>query len=78
MDLSILDVTDVEGVREGDEVVVIGEQGAARQSADDLAAACGTIAYEVVTAIRRRVPRRYFRGGDLVATRTLLEGYRRG
>ena len=76
MDLVMLDVTDVAGVREGDEVVIIGEQAGARQSADDLAAACGTIAYEVVTAIRRRVPRRYFRGGRLVATRTLLEGYR--
>jgi len=28
-----------------------------------------------VTGIRRRVPRRYFRGGQVVATRTLAEGY---
>jgi alanine racemase len=76
MDLVMLDVTGVAGVREGDEAVIIGEQEGARQSADDLAAACGTISYEVLTAIRRRVPRRYFRGGRLVATRTLAEGYR--
>src|SRR2546422_987312 len=76
MDPVMLAVTDVAGVREGDESVIIGEQAGARQPAHDLAAACGTIAYEVVTAIRRRVPRRYFRGGRLVATRTLLEGYR--
>jgi len=76
MDLVMLDVTDVDGVREGDDVVIIGELAGVRQSADDLAAACGTIAYEVVTAIRRRVPRRYFRGGRLVATRTLADGYR--
>ena len=72
----MLDVTDVDGVREGDDVVIIGELAGVRQSADDLAAACGTIAYEVVTAIRRRVPRRYFRGGRLVATRTLADRYR--
>ena len=71
MDLVMLDVTDVPGVREGDEVVVIGEQGGVRVTAEDLAAACGTINYEVVTNIRRRVARRYLRGGNLVATRTL-------
>jgi hypothetical protein len=37
----------------------------------------GTISYEIVTSIRRRVPRRYHRSGRLVATRTLADGYRR-
>jgi alanine racemase len=76
MDLVMLDVTDIDGVREGDEVVLIGTQAGAQQTADDLAAAYGTISYEVLTGIRRRVPRRYFRGGQLIATRTLAEGYR--
>ncbi len=71
MDLVTLDVTDVPNVAAGDEVVVIGEQGGARVSAEDLAAASGTINYEVVTAIRRRVARRYTRGGRIVAIRTL-------
>ena len=71
MDLVMLDVTDVPGVREGDEVVLIGEQGGARVTAEDLAAACRTINYEVVTSIRRRVARRYSRGGSVVALRTL-------
>jgi len=71
----MLDVTDVEGAREGDEIVIIGHQAGAAQSAVDLAAACGTISHEILTGIRRRVPRRYFRGGKLVATRTLAEGY---
>src|SRR5438093_353075 len=75
-DLVMLDVTEVDGAREGDEVMVIGAQGATRQAAEDLADACATINYEIVTGIRRRVPRRYFRGGQLVATRTLAEGYR--
>jgi alanine racemase len=75
MDLVMLDVTEIDGAREGDEVVLIGAQAGARQTADDLAAACGTISYEILTGIRRRVPRRYFRGGKVVATRTLAEGY---
>ena len=53
------------------------EQGGQRQSADDVAATAGTIGYEIVTGIRRRVPRRYHRGGRVVAVRTLADGYRR-
>jgi len=75
MDLVMLDVTDISDAREGDEIVLIGAQAGATQTAEDLAEACGTINYEIITAIRRRVPRRYFRGGKIVATRTLAEGY---
>ena len=75
MDLVMLDVTAVEDAREGDDVTLIGAQSGAKQTAEDLADACGTINYEIVTGIRRRVPRRYFRGGQVVATRTLAEGY---
>jgi len=75
MDLIMLDVTDLGAVREGDEVVLIGAQGAARQTAEDLAEAADTINHEIVTAIRRRVPRRYHRGGKVVAQRTMVGGY---
>ncbi|HVD52251.1 MAG TPA: alanine racemase [Candidatus Udaeobacter sp.] len=75
MDLVMLDVTDIPDAREGDEIVLIGAQAGAQQTAEDLAAACGTINYEIVTSLRRRVPRRYFRGGQIIATRTLAEGY---
>jgi alanine racemase len=75
MDLVMLDVTDIAGAREGDEIVLIGAQADAKQTAEDLAEACETINYEIVTGIRRRVPRRYFRGGQVIATRTLAEGY---
>ncbi len=75
MDHVMLDVTDMGGVREGDEVVVIGTQRGATVTAEDLARSCGTINYEVVTAIRSRVPRRYYRGGALVATKTIAGGY---
>ena len=78
MDLVMLDVTDVPAVAEDDEVVLIGRQGGLAQSAEALASAAGTINYEIVTGIRRRVPRVYRRGGSVVARRTLAEGYVRG
>ena len=47
------------GVKAGDEVVLIGEQGAERIWADELAKHCGTIAYEILTGISRQIERRY-------------------
>ena len=55
-------------------IEVVVDDGKA-QTADDLAAALGTLNYEIVTAISRRVPRRYRRGGKVVAHRTVLDGY---
>jgi alanine racemase len=77
MDLVMLDVTDLPEAHEGDEVVMIGSQGGASQTADEMATAAGTISYEIVVGIRRRVPRRYHRAGRMVAVRTLADGYRR-
>ncbi len=59
MDMSMLDVTDIAAVAEGDEVVLIGSQGAERITADDLARKIGTISYDVLCGISRRVPRVY-------------------
>lgn len=59
MDLTIIDVTEVRGVGVGDEVTLLGEQGGERLFAEDLAAAAGTISYEIVTGIGARVPRYY-------------------
>ncbi len=75
MDHVMLDVTDLAGVQAGDEVVLIGTQQGTTLTADDLARSWGTINYEVVTAIKPRVPRRYLRGGRVVATKTLAGGY---
>jgi alanine racemase len=58
MDQSLVDVTRLRGrVAVGDEVVVIGRQGDESVTADELAAVLGTISYEIVTGISRRVPR---------------------
>lgn len=57
MDMAAVDVTDVPGARQGDEVVLIGRQGDAVLSAETVAEWLGTIGYEVVAGILARVPR---------------------
>jgi len=57
MDQSMVDVTAIPGVRQGDEVVLIGSQGERSLTAEDVAAQLGTINYEVVSEILARVPR---------------------
>ena len=74
MDMFMVDVSAITGAAEGDEVVLIGEQGGDRLTAEDLARSCATINYEIVTGLRRRVARRYWREGRVVATRTLADG----
>jgi alanine racemase len=60
MDMCMIDVTEIPGVRQGDEVVIVGEQGGDRITVDELARNFGTINYEVVTQILPRVPREVF------------------
>ncbi len=57
MDQTMIDVTSVPGVRQGDEVVLIGQQGQERITAEEVAERLGTINYEVVSEILARVPR---------------------
>ncbi|RPI51701.1 MAG: alanine racemase [Chloroflexi bacterium] len=57
MDQTTIDVSHVPGVRQGDEVVLIGEQGDERITAEAVAERLGTINYEVVSEILARVPR---------------------
>jgi alanine racemase len=59
MDLTIIDVTDLSEVQIGDEVMIIGEQGGLRITAEDLAEQIGTISYEIVTGLSSRVSRVY-------------------
>ena len=76
MDLVMLDVSDIPGAREGDEVVLIGTQQGASRTADDFAREIDTINYEVVTNLHPRVPRVYLRGARAVAVKTAA-GYSR-
>lgn len=64
MDQTMVRVPDDLEVKVGDEAVLLGEQGTERVTAADIAAAVGTINYEVVCAISKRVPRVYWKDGE--------------
>ena len=59
MDMAFADVTGVPNAAAGDAVTLIGSDGDELLTAEDLAGACGTIGYEVVTRLPAHVPRRY-------------------
>lgn len=58
MDMTMIDVTEIPGVKEGDEVIVFGAQLSLQQ----LASWAGTIPYEIMTGISQRVKRVYYEG----------------
>ena len=58
MEKATVNVTDIPGVSVGDEVVLLGRQGDAIITAEEVASRLGTNNYEVVTGILPRVPRR--------------------
>jgi len=61
MDLTMLDVGNIGGVKQGDEVVILGRQKDSEIKADEIAALLGTINYEVVSSLTDRVKRIYIR-----------------
>ncbi|RYD91459.1 MAG: bifunctional UDP-N-acetylmuramoyl-tripeptide:D-alanyl-D-alanine ligase/alanine racemase, partial [Sphingobacteriales bacterium] len=56
MDMTMIDVTHVPGVREGDDVILFGKALPVQQLAEWM----GTIPYEVMTGVSQRVKRVYF------------------
>jgi alanine racemase len=66
MDQCMIDVTGIEDVKVGDEVVLFGKQGDGFISIDEVAKKLGTINYEIVCMISRRIPRVYVRDGEVV------------
>lgn len=66
MDQLMLDVRDVEDIKEGDEVTVFGYDGENYISVEELADKIGTINYEIVCLIGKRVPRIYCEDGSVV------------
>ena len=55
-------VSSVPEAKVGDVVTVFGEDGGERIPVDDLAAQLGTISYEVLCGINKRIPRIYLDG----------------
>jgi len=57
MDMTLIDVTEIPGTQEGDEVAIIGKQGNEEIKAEDIAFLCDTVSYEILSRIAARVPR---------------------
>jgi len=66
MDQCMIDVTGIENVSVGDEVVLFGKQEDGFIHIDELADKLGTINYEIVCMIGKRVPRVYIKDGKIV------------
>ena len=62
MDMCMVDLTDLPGVRTGDVVEVFG----GKNTVDEMAAMAGTIPHEPLCAVNRRIPRVYIEGGKTV------------
>lgn len=72
MDQCMVDVTDIPDVAVGDDVELFGEN----ISADEVAGRLGTINYEVVCMVNKRVPRVYtFMGEERVENEILNDGW---
>lgn len=59
MDVAAIDVTDVPAAAPGDLVTLIGQEDGLCITASELAELAGTISYEIITGISKRVPRTY-------------------
>ncbi len=70
MDMCMIDVTDLPQLRVGDEIEVFGEH----QLIETAAKQCGTISYELLCAVSKRVPRYYYLGGKCVDRNLQLLG----
>jgi alanine racemase len=57
MNLTMVDITDIPGIKLGDEAVLIGKQGEKTISVDQLSAIAGTIHYEFISRINGLIPR---------------------
>ena len=59
MDMCLVDVTDIPDITMGEEVVIFGMQGNAQILVEELATHAGTIPYEILCGVSKRVPRIY-------------------
>lgn len=66
MDQIMVDVTDIPDVKLDDKVILIGRSGDEEITVDQMAAATGTINYEIVCGLSRRIPRAYYKGGNKI------------
>ena len=68
MDQMMVDVTDIENVTRADIVTLIGKDGDAVITVEEIAALAGTFNYEFVCDLGKRIPRSYYLNGEYIGT----------
>lgn len=72
MDMCHIDVSHIDEVKQGDEVVLIGASGDHIITADHMATKLKTINYEISCLLGKRVPRLYEKDGKFIAIKSLV------
>lgn len=67
MDQTVVDIDDISDVKIGQEVTVIGSDNGNSITCRDIAREVGTITYEILTMLSKRVKRIYIRGGETMS-----------
>lgn len=75
MDQFMVDVTDIEGVREGDEVTLIGRDEEECITVEELAELAGGFHYEIVCDLGKRVPRIYYKDKKLICKKDYFDDH---
>ena len=68
MDQMMVDVTDIQNVTRADIVTLIGKDGDAEITVEEIAALAGTFNYEFVCDLGKRIPRSYYLNGEYIGT----------
>ena len=69
MDQFMVDVSDIPGAAEGDEVTLIGADGVDCITMEELGALSGRFNYELACDLGKRIPRVYLKDGEIVCTK---------
>ena len=72
MDQCMVDITDLNNVKIGDEVILMGDSGEKRYNADNMAKDLNTINYEIVCMVKGRIPRVYVKNGEIISVRNYI------
>jgi alanine racemase len=72
MDQCMIDVSECGDIKVGDEVIVMGQCGDIRNNADDYAELLGTINYEILCMVAKRVPRVYYENGRIIKVKNYV------
>ena len=72
MDQCMIDVTDINSIKTGDEVIIFGSDGNNTITVESVALLLGTINYEVVCSVGKRIPRAYIQDNKTVSVLNYL------